>query len=180
MPSLICRKTGNVFLPDLLTSDYSMKLTTVNINKQGEEEQRQPRGQSRRVERKHRKINCNTSQNRVVAQFHDGADEILNHQGHEGSRRLVASGVSFVYLGALGGLTISQIAPLPAIECNTDFFRSLSLTVHRLPFHVGSGGGSGFRASEMAGTIVDLAILAGGRAPGKIAAHSVSHQRLPG
>jgi tRNA threonylcarbamoyladenosine biosynthesis protein TsaE len=26
-----------------------------------------------------------------VVQFHDGADEILNHQGHEGSRRLLAS-----------------------------------------------------------------------------------------
>jgi len=26
----------------------------------------------------------------VVVQFHDGADEILNHQGHEGSRRLLA------------------------------------------------------------------------------------------
>ena len=39
----------------------------------------------------------------VVVQFHDGADEILNHQGHEGSRRLLASDSSFVCLGGLGG-----------------------------------------------------------------------------
>jgi hypothetical protein len=42
----------------------------------------------------------------VVVQFHDGADEIVNHQGHEGSRRLLASDISFisfVYLGGLGG-----------------------------------------------------------------------------
>jgi hypothetical protein len=39
----------------------------------------------------------------VVVQFHDGADETLNHQGHEGSRRLFASDVSFVNLGGLGG-----------------------------------------------------------------------------
>jgi hypothetical protein len=39
----------------------------------------------------------------VVVRFHDGADEILNHQGHEGSRRLLASDISFVYLGGLGG-----------------------------------------------------------------------------
>ena len=39
----------------------------------------------------------------VVVQFHDGADEILNHQGHEGSRRLLAPDISFVYLGGLGG-----------------------------------------------------------------------------
>jgi hypothetical protein len=39
----------------------------------------------------------------VVVPFHDGADEILNHQGHEGSRRLLASDSSFVYLGGLGG-----------------------------------------------------------------------------
>jgi len=38
-----------------------------------------------------------------VVQFYDGADEILNHQGHEGSRRFLASDISFVYLRALGG-----------------------------------------------------------------------------
>jgi hypothetical protein len=43
------------------------------------------------------------SSNLVVVPFHDGADEILNHQGHEGSRRLLASDSSFVYLGGLGG-----------------------------------------------------------------------------
>jgi hypothetical protein len=37
----------------------------------------------------------------VVVRFHDGADEILNHQGHEGSRRLLASDSSFVPLVAL-------------------------------------------------------------------------------
>ncbi len=31
-----------------------------------------------------------------MVQFHDGADEILNHQGHEASRRLLASDVFFV------------------------------------------------------------------------------------
>jgi hypothetical protein len=44
MPPLICPKTGNVFLLDILTKDYSTQLTTVNTNKQGREEQRQPRG----------------------------------------------------------------------------------------------------------------------------------------
>jgi hypothetical protein len=38
-----------------------------------------------------------------MVQFHDGTDEILNHQAHEASRRLLASGISFVYLGGLGG-----------------------------------------------------------------------------
>jgi hypothetical protein len=36
----------------------------------------------------------------VVVQFND---EILNHQGHEGSRRLLASDISFVY-PSFGGL----------------------------------------------------------------------------
>src|ERR1700685_3483829 len=47
MPPLICPKTSNVFLLDILTSDYFIQLTTVNTNKQGREEQReqrQPRG----------------------------------------------------------------------------------------------------------------------------------------
>jgi hypothetical protein len=39
----------------------------------------------------------------VVVEFHDAAHEILNHQGHEESRRLLASDVSFVRLGGLGG-----------------------------------------------------------------------------
>jgi hypothetical protein len=39
----------------------------------------------------------------VAVQFHDAADEIPNHQGHEGSQRLLASDNSFVYLGGLGG-----------------------------------------------------------------------------
>ena len=43
------------------------------------------------------------NQSPMVVQFHDGADEILNHQGHEGSRRFLASEVSFVYLRGLGG-----------------------------------------------------------------------------
>jgi hypothetical protein len=45
----------------------------------------------------------------VAVRFHDGADEILNHQGHEGSRRLLASDVSFVYLGGLGGERLRKL-----------------------------------------------------------------------
>jgi hypothetical protein len=33
-----------------------------------------------------------------VGSFNDGADEILNHQGHEGSRRLLASDASLAAL----------------------------------------------------------------------------------
>jgi hypothetical protein len=39
----------------------------------------------------------------MVVQSHDEADEIPNHQAHEESRRIAASDISFVYLGALGG-----------------------------------------------------------------------------
>ena len=35
--------------------------------------------------------------------YYQSPDEILNHQGHEGSRRLLASDSSFVCLGGLGG-----------------------------------------------------------------------------
>ncbi len=39
----------------------------------------------------------------VVGQFNDATHKTLNHQGHEVSRRLVVSGVSFVYLRGLCG-----------------------------------------------------------------------------
>jgi hypothetical protein len=39
----------------------------------------------------------------VVDQFNDATPKALNHQGHEVSRRLLVSGVSFVYLRGLGG-----------------------------------------------------------------------------
>jgi hypothetical protein len=49
----------------------------------------------------------------VVVQFQDPADEILNHQKHEGSRRLLASDVPFVYLGGLGGRRFRKLHHYP-------------------------------------------------------------------
>ena len=47
---------------------------------------------------------------RVVGQFQNAGEKTLNHQGHEVSRRLLVSSISFVYLRVLGGSRFRKVA----------------------------------------------------------------------
>jgi hypothetical protein len=59
-----------------------------------------------------------------MSQFHDANPRTLNHQGHEGSPRLLVSGISFVYLRGLCGSGFRNLTHYPTFQ-RLPFFRIL-------------------------------------------------------